>query len=121
MRVDKAAVGLVKGIGGDAVVFVELFADGGGEAGDETLDFGLGGLVAGDGVGAREAGDPLAKGVAGDVAGHVFGGGEEAGGGGWPGSWRKGLRMPSSLRLRKRAWFCWNWTSMGPSRSCTSL
>jgi hypothetical protein len=81
MRVDKAAVGLVEGVGGDAVVLVELLADGGGEAGDEALDLGLSGLVAGDGVGARESGDPLAEGVAGDVAGHVFGWVEEAGGG----------------------------------------
>ena len=81
MRVDEAAVGLVEGVGGDAVVFVEFFADGGGEAGDETLNLGLGGFVAGDGVGAREAGDPLAEGVAGDVAGHVFGRIEEGRGG----------------------------------------
>jgi hypothetical protein len=80
MRVDEAAVGLVEGVGGDAVVFVKLLADGGGEAGDETVDLGLGGLVAGDGVGAGEAGDPLAEGVAGNVAGHVFGWIEEAGG-----------------------------------------
>ena len=77
MRVDEAAVGLVEGVGGDAVVFVEFFADGGGEAGDETMNLGLGGFVSGDGVGAREAGDPLAEGVAGDVAGHVFGRVEE--------------------------------------------
>ena len=75
--VDEAAVGLVEGVGGDAVVFVELFADGGAEGCDETVDLGLGGLVAGDGVGAGEAGEPLAEGVAGDVAGHVFGRVEE--------------------------------------------
>jgi hypothetical protein len=81
MRVDEAAVGLVEGVGGDAVVFVKLFADGGGEAGDETMDLGLRRLVAGDGIGARETGDPLAEGVARNIAGHILRWIEEAGGG----------------------------------------
>ena len=45
------------------------------------MNFLLRGLVAGDGVGAGEAGDVLTEGVAGDVAGHVFAGVEERRGG----------------------------------------
>jgi len=73
MRVDEAAIGFVEGVSGDAVVFVEFFADGRGKAGDETVNLGLGGFVSGDRIGAREAGEPLTEGVAGDVAGHVLG------------------------------------------------
>ncbi len=36
------------------------------------MNLGLGGFVARDGVGARQAGDPLTEGVAGDIASHVF-------------------------------------------------
>ena len=42
-------------------------------------------------------------------------------GAGMPVSWRKGLRRESSLSPMKRAWFCWNRTSMGPTTSSMSL
>ena len=77
MSVDEAAVGLVEGVGRDAVVFVELFADGGREPSNEPVDLGLSRLVSCDSVGASEAGEILAKAVARDVAGHVFGRVEE--------------------------------------------
>ncbi len=78
MRVDEAAVGLVEGIGREAVVRVELLADRGRKTRDETMHLGLRGLVAGNRISAREAGDPLAEGVARNIAGHVLGRVEEA-------------------------------------------
>src|SRR3984885_5973464 len=70
--IDEAAVGFVEGIGRDAIVAVELLANGGREGRDETLHLRLSWLVAGDGVGARKAGEPLAEGVAGNVPGHIL-------------------------------------------------